>query len=799
MASQSAHNRIGSDQEPGKTRRISILSKVGTPLSIIGLLVIVIGSLAVFEFYQFSSSFSDFSTRTIPHITSSARLSSLLNQLLYKTERLARARSQAERRIATDNINRQFAVIEGLSFDMAHSFKADPPTSHLDLLRNTLTELDRYIDRKLVMEKKTEDAIGKLLGTEKNLIVSGRMILSDVSEQDNQILTKWFRLTLEIMKKTFEITNQDSLYDAKYIKTQLEEQVSRLEELTDNLSENNKVLIEQLQSELLSSVQGPDSLVAMAITKIEISSSTIGKSNFAASLVEEIGYAGSSYFLAMNEAAQHNIEDISDRLTNRVQLLGSLTILAVFIAIIVFIYFRVALIGRLMDVNSAVLARIAGKDVAIKQAGNDEISDIARSINYFITELSNAKTNAEEANKAKSKFLAHMSHEIRTPLNAIIGFCGIAINEDPPAEIRSYLEKIDYSSQSLLAIINDILDFSKIEAGALAIERISFSLEEQLEKLLVAINMRCEEKGLNFTLDLDPRIPPTLSGDPFRLGQILSNLLTNAVKFTRRGEVSLSVNLARNPTKAVTLEFTVTDTGIGMTEEQMNKLFNPFVQADSSITRRYGGTGLGMTITKLLVEKLHGTIKIESKVDKGTRVFFAMPFSNPASSGVQALASGPGQAGSSKQDLLKRLAQKHILLVEDNFINQQVAQKVLENEGIRVSVAENGREALDCLKEENHGFDLIFMDVQMPEMDGYTTTMKIREMDSNAAALPIIAMTAHAMPEDYRKCLDAGMNGFVSKPIDLDELFSILIRFLADKDAADYSAGDAPPADTKPL
>ena len=892
--------------------RISIVSKIGTPLTIIALLLIIIASMAGYEFYRFRLSFSTFSEQTLPQVTVSAHLTALLNQLLFQTERLAGANSQVERRLAWNDINEQFKTIEIFYADLTENSKKSFPISHLELLKSTLTELNQYIEKRISFKKQLEIARRKLMSLERNLLFSIHEIVRLGTKADQTIMTDWIRSFQEIKDKAFEMIFFDNLYKARNAESHILQQLSLFDKLAADLSETSKMAVEPFMQELTSLVSGPGGIVHLAIEQITITSSTTGKSNFASSLVEEVSHAGTAHFMEMNIMTQRIIKNLSKRTTNRVKLLTILTITALIIAIIVFIYFRLALIGRLIRLNQTVMDKVAGRDVEIDCDGNDEISDIARSVHYFTSELEEAKARAEEANKAKSSFLAHMSHEIRTPLNAVIGFCALGLKEDTSDEIRNYFNKIEYSSQALLAIINEILDFSKIEAGALTLENIAFSLEEQMEQVVNVIGMKCDEKNVDFMLNMAPDTPDNLIGDPLRLGQILSNLLTNAVKFTNHGRIELLILHIESTKTSATIRFIVSDTGIGMTQKQKERLFSPFVQADSSITRRYGGTGLGMTITRMLTEKLNGTIDVKSEKDRGTTISLTIPFalSSQNSSiiepeelkgvriiiitehadiaenitrqtqglgcetvmlpdiqhalqnierqshtgsttllltdrstfnthrvllrevlgdntaqhpkiGLIVLASTTAKTlpieravppafvclrqpptkgkllraiktildgeddpkNREKQtDLVNKkniLSGKRILLVEDNLINQQIAQKILENEEMRVTIAEHGMEALNLLNAKNANFDLVLMDIQMPVMDGYTATAEIRSMKYNKRAeIPIIAMTAHAMSEDYKKCIEVGMNGYVSKPIDLDELFSTLARHL---------------------
>jgi CheY-like chemotaxis protein len=524
-----------------------------------------------------------------------------------------------------------------------------------------------------------------------------------------------------------------------------------------------------------------------------------------------------------------------------------------------------------------------------------------------------------------------MSHEIRTPMNAIMGMAHLALKTDLTAKQYDYLKKVDISAKSLLGIINDILDFSKIEAGKMDMEAVDFQLEETLDNISTLVGIKTQEKGLELLFKIDPSVPRALVGDPLRLGQILINLSNNAVKFTDTGEIIVATELVKQDQGQVTLKFSVHDTGIGMTAEQAAKLFQPFAQADSSTTRKYGGTGLGLTISKRLAEMMGGKIWVESNPGQGSTFSFTANFglgkerakkrSKPASElrGMQVLvvddnatsrsilqemlesfsfevslaSSGeegiteleaaskdkpfelvimdwkmPGMDGIEASRRIKGLkslskipaiilvtaygredvmqqadevglegfllkpvnpsmlfdaimqafgeavpeisritqrkeqeaeALKHIqgarlLLVEDNEINQQVAREILEGAGLNVTVVNNGQEAVNAVKENN--YDAVLMDVQMPVMDGYTATREIRNLKSEIRNVPVIAMTAHAMAGDEDKSLQAGMNGHVTKPIDPDQLFATLQKWI--KPSEKRAATQAPVVSVEP-
>ncbi|MDJ1481230.1 ATP-binding protein [Cytophagaceae bacterium YF14B1] len=386
--------------------------------------------------------------------------------------------------------------------------------------------------------------------------------------------------------------------------------------------------------------------------------------------------------------------------------------------------------------------------------------------------LIQARRMAEESVKAKEHFLSVMSHEIRTPLNAVIGLSHLLLDENPLPNQVEHLQAIKHSADSLMIIINDILDFSKIESGKVSFENVEFKLDDIFRGIEKSLAYKARESNLRLLIETDPRLPATVVGDPLRLNQIILNLVSNAIKFTEKGFVEVKAQMVSQKKDTITVEFKITDTGIGIPANKLSTIFESFTQASHETTRKYGGTGLGLTITKRLVELLGGTIQVKSKIGLGSTFTVLLTFekSHLTAPVIPVSSGNPIEAATESLDNLQ------VLLVEDNRMNQLVVKKFMEKWGVRMDIAENGIEAIEKLRESN--FSLVLMDLQMPQMDGYKAARYIRyNMDYPYRNIPIVALTASAMVDVRRKVMDAGMNDFITKPFDPRDLYLKILKF----------------------
>jgi PAS domain S-box-containing protein len=434
-------------------------------------------------------------------------------------------------------------------------------------------------------------------------------------------------------------------------------------------------------------------------------------------------------------------------------------------------------VERVIAIDSDITLR---KKMEIELLTANEIAENSlKKGNKALDELMKAQKKLEESMKIKEQFLANMSHEIRTPMNAIVGFTDLILKTELTTEQKQYINAVKISGKNLLVIINDILDFSKIQSGKFVFEDIEFKLSQLISTITELMHPKAAEKNLQLSSKIDDAILDNLIGDPTRLNQILLNLVGNAIKFTKQGEVKIVVDLISDDDEMMELTFSVIDTGIGIPEHKLSSVFEEFTQESNETTRKYGGTGLGLTIVKQLVELQGGNVFVESKVGQGTKLSFTLKFKKDLQQGIK-------NTTTENDAPLIAVENLNILLVEDNILNQLLAKKVLTDYKWNVEVAENGLIAIEKMNTNN--FDIVLMDIQMPEMDGNEATRYIRkEMLFPKCDTPIIAMTAHAIAGEAEKCFNNGMNDYISKPFEAQQLYIKILSLVGNKTQINFN------------
>ncbi|MBB3267187.1 signal transduction histidine kinase/CheY-like chemotaxis protein [Azospirillum sp. OGB3] len=756
----------------------------------LGLLVMVgvllgVSGAALYDLAQFRHALSDLSNGALPRITTGAVLNGGLQQVLSQATRLGGATSHPERRVTLAELTANLTAVTRSAQALSDIEGGATLAGVLGTLVPTLADLDRLVAERIDAAARSDDALDETrrLSAEAGALVAA--VLPTLPPDRLGPLTAWTNTVNRVLNESTHAGNSRFQREIARAQRDAAAALSALPALHAGLPPEQAERFAALHRRLETALLGPSGLLPSLMERQAAIARSKALTNQVLVMVEEVVKISHALFERVNAAAADEADGLSELAATQNRILIGLGALGFLVALGVYLYLRRFLTLRLVRLNDAVLDRVEGRETPLPDGGTDEIATISRSIRHFLDEIARrqqqveeARRRAEEASRAKGDFLANMSHEIRTPMNAILGLSHLALRAGPPPRQRGYLTRIRASATALLGIINDILDVSKIEAGMLTLERVPFDLSAVLDMVAGTAALSAEEKGLALRLEVAPDVPTALLGDPLRLGQVLLNLVNNAVKFTGSGSVVLGVSAApRGPDDAETeLRFAVRDTGIGMTAEQVARLFQPFAQADSSTTRRYGGTGLGLAISRRLAVMMGGGIAVDSAPGLGSTFRFtvAVGVQDGAATALPAALADPGLTGLQVDEPLRGL---RVLVADDNAVNRLVARELLEDAGLAVTAVGSGGEAVRLALEPGAGYAALLTDVQMPDMDGFAVARAIRRQ-CGPDRLPIIAMTAHALEEERRRCLDAGMDDHIAKPVEPHRLVAVLNRWL---------------------
>jgi signal transduction histidine kinase/DNA-binding NarL/FixJ family response regulator len=891
-----------------RSRSIAVSGLAGLLIS--SALFAAISFISLLGFISFQEVLAKLSQQTFPETTTKAQISVILNELLQETTALHLATNHPARRIAFQKIETQFQRIDDFSRDLQSG--NSPRSPKIDILKSIIGNLNELVQQRLLAHSRLQQSLGDLLQLNRWMEERMTVALAVSSGDETALVHKVRQVAENLIDLAYRAGSVQSMQRLREDEKLMVERLADLATLSGRLSAEPEAVVRSIHQRLREEFIAPSGILALAHNHQRLVSDSRSKAAFAESLVREKEEANISGLFKLTSAVSERNLLLASEVRAHIAVLSILFFTSMALAVSIFYYFRRVLIARLQRLNRQVLAMVAGQEITVAVEGADEITEIASSVNYFAEEMRQAKAAAEQAATAKADFLAHMSHEIRTPMNAILGFSELALQSQHPDDHRDSLAKINTASHTLLGIVNTVLDYSKIEAGKFIIDHAPFDLRHLLENLATLVSLQCQESGLEFYCQIGASTPYALRGDGLRLGQVLTNLITNAFKFTERGSITLHISAQPESGDNLTMHFAIHDTGCGIDRDQVGKLFQPFTQTDTSMIRRHGGTGLGLAICKRLVEMMGGHIDYARGEEGGSIFSFSLPLlvedrghgtffdAPPGLAGTHVLVmsevartaselswqlhsfgcivvqtSSPEEVlsavtpdkdigrfdilildcpplGRRLQGLLPRLEAAgwkgpillagerrlvfgthpmpstcvflakpilparllsallrarqidpivatpstatmpgvadafrqillghRVLLVEDNEINRQVALGFLRAVGLAITTATNGAEALDILRQyQSNPFDVVLMDLQMPVMDGYKATQAIRRLPPPTSALPIVALTAHAMPEEREKCLRMGMRDLLAKPIDPASLYRKLAEIL---------------------
>ncbi len=758
-------------------KRAGIAFRLYCGLFVIVLFTVVAVLISVVSFDRLSKSFGHIAADELPDLITASQLALESEGVTSLVLILAPLETEYSRNYIHKKIDAKIEFINELIDDMKQGGHTDADIiQYVEESRDALianlknfNRVTREIGEAEAILAASLDRLGKTRDA-----VAVEMGKGPVGGRADADLARWFAIAASLL---YDLRGVEMVEDGNRLKNRIQkasgEVVNTMAALVAGLAKampdperwNN---LNRIQADLASAVREETGIIQAKIRVNTLRAEKVRILNENQKISSQLSVSARNLYLTVNNNVDESAGSASRIIAQSSTLLVAVVILGMvgFMAAIFFISRNV--MGPILKLQRAMIAHVEGETVDIPVHRKDEVGDMARALRFLIDTITQREHQLSEAAQAKSEFLANMSHEIRTPMNAIIGFAGLALKTELTAKQCDYLTKIECSSQSLLGIINDILDFSKIEAGKLDMEAIVFNLEDVLENVSTLITVRAEKKGLELLFDIRPEVPMILVGDPLRLGQILINLAGNAVKFTNAGQIIIRVEAraleAGSDPDRTLLEFSVQDTGIGMTQAQQSGLFQSFSQADSSTTRKYGGTGLGLAICKRLVEMMGGDIRVESAPGRGATFSFISLFQRPKKLPEKELVC--------PEDLMGL----RILLVDDNQAAREILTEILSSYSFKVTPAASGAEAMDSIeKSRDNPFQLVLVDYKMPEMDGIEVSRRIKSSKRMAAPPSVLMVTAYGRAEVRQRAEKVGIDSFLIKPVNPSMLFDTIM------------------------
>jgi len=757
--------------EPSRLRhRASIARRLNGAIRLLAGLLVTVCLLSIFASNAYRELLSALGEDALPELSETTETSTRLGNLLLLTERLASADSEPLRRIALRELNDSFTALKQ---NVAQSDDPDIRLrllTQLDALDEGIAELDTLVASKLASERAMVEALGDL-----DTRLSEQAEVWSAAPGSPLAAYALARLRAEIQVIAGGLPRGRDLYALRQRLTRALEDARNTAAPIDTrgASPGRTDAMESFLNGVEAALLGSGGLYAVIENDTRRGADRRAQANLVRGLVDDMNAAFSRRLITNSLQVSERTRELLGRATLQISILMAIILLAVLLGIAVQLYVRRKVTQRLLAMEAQVRERVEGGEQDIDERGADEIAAIARAVNFFARELRLAKEAAEQSSRAKSRFLANVSHEVRTPLNTITGMSFLARQHNSNPQVASYLEQIDGSARHLLSVISDILEISRAEAGRIELEAAPFSLADAARNVVSMLQPQADRAGIELRLNMPEGLNTPVLGDSLRLQQVLLNLLGNGIKFTPRGWAGITGVEVDRGTSSLEAELRVIDTGIGIRPEVQETLFESFEQGDSSITRRYGGSGLGLAISRSLIELMGGHIELRSTPGQGT--CFTLHLKLPLARKAPARLHGTAQASSPIQPTARLEGHRQwVLLVEDQDVNRRMLREIIESWSVAVREATNGAEALALLGQSSRGLPgLVLMDLQMPVLDGVAATRELRR-SWDEGELNVVGLSAHAAAR--AQCLEAGMNGYLVKPLEPDELHDLLVQ-----------------------